>query len=447
MIDKKNIVVWSWSREPSLVPVARLVEEGLAEVVLWVSMLEGKDFRTKTFSYIPKLMLDELEKLAKRSDVYYQQDANQLTRDIAKFIDVYSRVNNAKGKDYFEHLNLFHLYYQYFTNLLKTRDVDVVIYFGAPHVGVDYILYLAARALGVETVVMFQSFVPNRFFCVRTLEDYGVFDEYKHLGEDVELTIPRGHEKKHFYMAKIKNKRSLQIHKFLEDSLRAMFPSRQPLSWTGVWQNMGKRFDYWRNYSRYVSAEIDMSKRFVYFPLQMQPELTTTILGKEYSDQLLAIERLSAMLPDDWMIYVKENPKQGPHQRSTEFFLRMARIPNCTYVDISVDTYELMRTSQFVASVTGTACWESITGGKPALIFGQIWYMSYPGITVYRDGLTVDDVMNNTFTHEELERVHSELHCRSIPGIIGMSYSAIYPEFDEAVNENLVTEFLKKAIL
>ena len=446
MSDKRNIIVWSWSREPSLVPVGRLVDEGLVDVVLWVSMLEGKDFLTKTFSYIPSLMLDELDELARRSDVYYRQDADQLTRDVAKFIDVYSRVNNAKGKDYFEHLNLFHLYYQYFTNLLITRKVDAVLYFGAPHVGVDYILYLAARALGVETVVMFQSFVPNRFFSVRTLEDYGTFEEHRHLGEPVELTIPRGHEKKHFYMSKIKNKRSLQLHKFFEDCLRATFPSRQPLSWTGVWQNMGKRWDYRRNYSRYVSADVDLSKKFVYFPLQMQPELTTTILGKEYSDQLLAIERLSAMLPEDWYIYVKENPKQGQHQRGAEFYHRLSRIPNCVYVDITIDTYDLMRASQFVASVTGTACWESITGGKPAMIFGQIWYMSYPGITVYREGLTVDDVMGNTFTHEELERAHSELHARSIPGIMGMSYAAIYPEYDEQVNQNLLTDYLKRVL-
>lgn len=446
MSDKKKVVVWSWSREPSLVPISRLVDAGAIDVVLWVSMLEGKDFLTKTFSYIPTLMLSDLEKLATRSDIYYQQEADQLARDVAKFIDVYSRVNNAKGKDYFEHLNLFHLYYQYFSNLLKTREVDAVVYFGAPHVGVDYILYLAARALGVETVLTFQSFVPNRFFCVRTFEDYGVFDEFKHLGELVDLTIPRGHEKKHFYMAKIKNKRSLQAHKFFEDCLRAVFPSRQPISWTGVWQNLSKRIDYRRNYTHYVSIDVDTSKKFVYFPLQLQPELTTSILGKEYSDQLLAVERLSAILPDDWYIYVKENPKQGAQQRSTGFFQRMARIPNCLYVDIRIDTYELMRASQFVASVTGTACWESITGGKPALIFGQIWYMSYPGITVYRPDITVEEVMANAFTHEELEKAHSELHGRSIPGIIGMSYSAIYPEFDERINEDLVTDFLKKAL-
>ena len=442
----KKIGVWSWSRDPSLIPVSRLVDEGSVEVVLWVSMLGKNTFRSKPFSYIPAQMFEQLVLQDKRQDVFYQQSTEQLNSDLNRFLDIYSRVNYSKGMDYHEHVHLFHIYYQYFTNLLISNEVDAVVYFGAPHVGVDYILYLAARALGVETVITMQSPVPNRFFCMRDMDDYGIFDSCKDLGEEISLTIPREHKKKLFYSAFIRNKRGLRLHKFLEDCLRTTFPSRQPISWTGVWQNLANRINYIKGYKRVIKHSADLNKKFVYFPLHMQPELSTSILGDEYSDQLLAVEKLSAIIPDDWYIYLKENPSQSASQRNTLFYKRLERIPNCLYLSEQVDTYDLIASSQFVASITGTACWEAISGGKPALAFGRIWYMNLPGITRYKKGISIEQILGNTIDHEKLEMAYSELMSRSIPGIIGLSYAAIYDEFDEMKNADLLTNFLRKVL-
>ena len=102
-----------------------------------------------------------------------------------------------------------------------------------------------------------------------------------------------------------------------------------------------------------------------------------------------------------------------------------------------------MENCQFVASITGTACWESVSGAKPALIFGNIWFKCFPGISIYKDGITLTDIMENEFTHEELEAKFNEVMSKTMSGIVDMRYAKIYDDFDEASNGRLLTQFLR----
>ena len=53
----------------------------------------------------------------------------------------------------------------------------------------------------------------------------------------------------------------------------------------------------------------------------MQPEMTTSAIGGEFRDQLLALEKLSNILPSGVKIYVKENPKQTLMHEDHYFFI------------------------------------------------------------------------------------------------------------------------------
>ena len=78
-----------------------------------------------------------------------------------------------------------------------------------------------------------------------------------------------------------------------------------------------------------------------------------------------------------------------------------------------MDTYELLRKSRFAATITGTIGWESITGGKPVLIFGPgAWYRSLPGVILFTESFRVDDVLETDFEHADLEDAMSRLLTR-----------------------------------
>ncbi|MDB4506886.1 hypothetical protein N9055_01570 [Akkermansiaceae bacterium] len=442
----KRLVVWSWSNDPSIIPITNLVESGDAEVISWFTRKGKKTHRTKHFSYIPQLMLKDLAEQEVDKSVHLNIPPEELAVEFQHFQDIYSRVNYSKGQDYFNHLNLFHLYYQYFTKILKDGKVDTVIYFTAPHAGADFLLYCAAKRLGIEVLLTLQSPIPNRFFCVRDIKDFGTFDTTPETGEPIELTIPKTYKKKHFYMSKVPNKRGWLLSRFFRDIWWSFGMGRQPINFGGVIQKQGGRIRYTSLFKKNAEASVDFERKYVYFPLQLQPELTTSVLGNEFSDQLLALERLSAIIPDDWHIYAKENPKQGFQQRDTFFFERFKRIPNCHYLNTSIDTYELLENCQFVASITGTACWESVSGGKPALIFGNVWFKKLPGVISWRPDLTLSEITDTPIDHEDLERAYSDTMSKTSLGLVDIAYKTIYPEYTEKENGKLITSFLRKAM-
>ena len=131
---------------------------------------------------------------------------------------------------------------------------------------------------------------------------------------------------------------------------------------------------YFETLAEFENNEADLTKKFVYYPLHLQPEMTTSTLGDQYSDQLLAVERTAEMIPDDWQIYVKENPKQTGQMRSPMFFHRLRRIKNVHFLSSHADTHELTDHAAFVATVTGTVGWEAICKGK------KHWYSDVRGM-------------------------------------------------------------------
>ena len=144
--------------------------------------------------------------------------------------------------------------------------------------------------------------------------------------------------------------------------------------------------------------------------------MTTDVLGGKYVDQLLAIEKLRNILPDDWYIYVKENPKQKAYMRGRYFFERLNLIQNVVFVDRSVDTYKLMESAQFVSTITGTAAWEAITGGKNALIFGKIWFDHFPGIFRFDDINSLQEILQYKISHDDVQAAINKLRKKFVKG-------------------------------
>ena len=124
----------------------------------------------------------------------------------------------------------------------------------------------------------------------------------------------------------------------------------------------------------------DLDTTYVYFPLHLQPELSTCPLAWDYVDQSLILSLVSRCLPDNVKIYVKENPKQDRFYRSKSFYKKLMGTKNVILISRKFDTYTLINHCSCVVTATGTAGWEAIFREKPVLLFGTIFYQYAPGV-------------------------------------------------------------------
>ena len=435
-----NALIYGFHWKSQSKAVEELQKEGIINISFWIGAHKKADI------HIGKLRRFQFEK-PPYSGLNKEIYDKVFEEGIETFMDMFSRVPSAYTLTYQEYKNIFNLYFDYFSKILHDKKIELLLYYMLPHFGSDYILYLIAKHMGLKQILIYQSLVPNRFFYVHDLEDFGKFENTPVTFPHEYIKVPKKLEKKLFYMKYIKPKHKSCIVNYFKNLGRWIYRKHGYMTFCGFHKMFLECLKFKKNYNKYAKKEIDFSQKYVYFPLQWQPELTTSTLGGIYKDQLLAIERIRSIIPDDWKIYVKENPKQLGQYRGKYFFERLNKIPGTVYISKKVNTYDLLKNSQFSATVTGTVGWESITGGKPVLVFGKAWYETLPGVVKYSENLTIDDILNVKINHLELEKQFNKLIEKTGEGIIDRGYISNYNAYDSEKNTLFVKNSLKNIII
>lgn len=341
---------------------------------------------------------------------------------------------------------------QHFERIIAAKKVEWVVLQNLPHEGFELILYLVAKSLGIPVLMTYQCILPNRFFYCYDLDDFGWFEQVKPHGEPTSVSIPQQFQKSLFYMRNTdshsgKPNRAAHTRKRIQRARIGLKLWKQRLGWYRMRGRDGaripadQRYDY--DLHRTTTRRISLNQPFVYFPLHLQPELTTSAIGDLFSDQIAALQALSEWVPRDWKILVKENPKQTHRHREPDFFRRMRTLSNVRLLDRTVDTYVLMNHCQFVATVTGTAGWEAITGGKPAVVFGRPWYLTLPGVHHWPVAQRAEWLSQQSVSHEDLEHAVSRLLRKSAVGVVDVAYRAALDNFSDEANAEAVARFLR----
>lgn len=312
--------------------------------------------------------------------------------------------------------NLFFLY-----NFLKRKQITHVYLSAIPHEGYDYMLYYLCKYLDIPVQLTHSCFIPPRRFALKDFEKDSpeLKAEYEKLLEqyrDTDISdIPlEGGTAQMFDRWSSREPEQMKTAQMRSDPfvwrLRQRFGETNIVRvWRGVlgedyaaygfsikfigaaflkipalcraipaaWRRylferpVKKESARLRNYYQTLTAMPVDGEKYIYFPLQYQPEATSNPMGGGmYADQVIPLQILSRALPEDVKIYVKLHPEQLCLLRTEGYYKEIASIPKVRMIPIEYSTYELIKNALAVSCLTGTALWECHFFGVPAIAFG-----------------------------------------------------------------------------
>jgi hypothetical protein len=380
--------------------------------------------------------------------------------------------SNSRSFDYKDRLFFCYEYIVFWANLLDEFKIETILFEEEPHQCSDYILYKVALHKGILTPMMIRTIgdlgiIPTFNFETPNIKLIKQYQAYKSLYDEKEqLEIPRALSS---YLQKLSGNYKVILEEHLWDQidtyqeifekgntffsviktytkkiiLKLLNP--QFFNFQSDQKEANKPFAFSKmNYFKYqlyrlktIRAKIRLFKiykalaispnikntNYVLCALQYQPEKSTCPLGGKYNDQRLMIMSLREVLPDDVKIIVKEHPSQfiydyaryGEYYRDKYYYESILAIPNVELVDMKIDIFELIDKSLFVASVTGTICWEAVNRKKPALCFGHSWMTGCEGIFKINSSSELVNAVDIIFSNKhEISLAYVHLFAKAI---------------------------------
>ena len=124
-------------------------------------------------------------------------------------------------------------------------------------------------------------------------------------------------------------------------------------------------------------SRISEYPKFFFFPLQFEPEMSLSTLGRGWTDQLELIRLVSESLPIDRWLYVKEHPMMCPGVRPWRFYRELLRLPRVRLLDQRLDSYAVIPHVEGIVTLGSTAGWEALMFRKPVLLIGHAFYEEF----------------------------------------------------------------------
>ena len=109
---------------------------------------------------------------------------------------------------------------------------------------------------------------------------------------------------------------------------------------------------------------------FAYFPLHFEPEAATQIAGHLHTNQVAVIEALTKSLPAEMDLVVKDHAIMLG-RRPLSAYTRLKGIPGVVLASPFENSLSLIQRAALTCVITGTAAWEAMLLGRPAVFIGD----------------------------------------------------------------------------
>jgi hypothetical protein len=315
--------------------------------------------------------------------------------------------SSRKIESYFNTLISF-----WFFTLSKKCEVKAVFFGSSPHFPWDVCLFFVAKLLGIKTYILKRTLIEDCVFFdvdfrssmsepISFDESFSGLSDINHMlktyGNNsywlnwsksmINKNAPKENHSKLFYLSQKIGK----LQKFLRHFTYELSFSKDTyfqLSKANYIFYFYKRYSQQKSLLKYweqncLNLDDYSNNPLVYFPLHFQPERSTDPEAGVYSQQILVIKILLDLLPEDWIIVVKEHPRQNSygypnfrrfHFRSHYEYKLLFDLPRVVPISVSVPSEKVLNCANLTASCTGSILWEGMLLGIPSISFGSNWH-------------------------------------------------------------------------
>lgn len=354
-------------------------------------------------------------------------------------IKMMDRMDALGSFSYQERVRHYQRLVGYWLGILNELKPDLVFFVDIPHMVYDYILYELCRLQGIATMMFEASNVFGLSFLRERIDgDTLLTREYQKLlaNDSSEIIIPspevesflaslRGEyqdvplyiryvsqhdlNKKNTVFSIVRKLFDFQNYsKYIRKQLGILsYRLQKPQSYLkepgktpedSSISNMGFRLFRLRAYRKMKALEkyyhalavedVPLDRPYIFIALSYQPEATTSPKGDFFVNLDLMVELISKAVPQGWLLYVKEHPSQfertwthrSQSARERYYYDDLAGMENVRLIPTSFSSYDLLDNAVAVATVTGSVGWQAVNRGKPAIVFGNPWYLGCEGV-------------------------------------------------------------------
>ena len=160
-------------------------------------------------------------------------------------------------------------------------------------------------------------------------------------------------------------------------------------------------------YKKYITKNPDLSKNYILFCPNLQPEASTLPMAGIYSDFELILETLLSELPEDWFIYYKEHPLvfnllKESFLTKNKYFYKHIENKKIKFIDYKEDVFKLIDNSNFVVTPTGSIGLEAMIRGKKVAFFGNTWWFNFKDPKYIKNSLDIKKMINENIRKKSI---------------------------------------------
>lgn len=406
------------------------------------------------------------------------------------FLEMCKRIDSFELDSYLVRRNLFSHLISYWGDYLSKNSTELIFFTTTPHEVVDYCLYLVAKALDIEIIMLQDVHLFSRKIASNTLESpwkpcFGntsfpiTSHNFKEILNSHHINysppwMPSNLGKKTDEMFKSKysfrflfrtfrcqmSLASIQIRKLLgiistQVAISESNGELRKLRDSLLFQTRINTQSALALKRASLTSELPTS-RYVLYCMNLDPEMMVNPLGAPFSSQIHAIAKLRELLPEEICIVVREHPLQyqldssyGVLGRSIDFYEKVHSIRNTIVSTPSKSLFSLVNEAEMVVTLNGTVGWQSAISGKKVALFGNSWIEGCPNTMRFRPDSTPNEMENwmksePNILQEDFLSFLKELFANSFEYISSSEIAQqLGATWDQDLNKQTFKEFVK----